>query len=165
MKITYKKLEIEDEIRGKAYVHWKAWHEAYADIVDPQYLEKLTLEKCESIAMTWRENNVIALDGGSVIGFACYGPCRDEDLVNAGEVSAIYILSEYYGQGIGCRLMQEAMAELADSNSIVVWVLAENARAIRFYERCGFAADGCEKVATLGSPVRVVRMVLKLQRS
>ena len=159
MSITYKKLETDDEIRGKAYVHWKAWQEAYAGIIAPAYLEKLTLEKCENIAFQWRDNNVIALDGGRVVGFACYGKCRDEDLDNAGEVSAIYILSEYYGQGVGHHLMQMALAELAGYDRVAVWVLKDNERAIRFYERCGFAADGTEKTLTLVTPVTEMRMV------
>lgn len=29
MQITIKKMETDDEIRGKAYVHWKSWQEAY----------------------------------------------------------------------------------------------------------------------------------------
>ena len=161
MSITYKRLETDDEIRGKAYVHWKAWQEAYAGIINPAYLEKLTIEKCESVAFQWRENNVIALDGGRVIGFACYGQCRDEDLDNAGEVSAIYILSEYYGQGVGYHLMQMALAELDGYDRVAVWDLKDNARAIRFYERCGFAADGTEKTLTLVTPVTEMRIVLE----
>ena len=161
MAITYKQLEADDEIRGKAYVHWKAWQEAYAGIIDPAYLAKLTIEKCERVAFAWRENNVIALDGERVVGFACYGACRDEDLPDAGEVSAIYILAEYYGQGVGYRLMQMALAELDGYDKVAVWVLKDNARAIRFYERCGFAADGAEKELTLVTPVTEMRMVLE----
>ena len=28
MGITFKKMETDDEIKGKAYVHWKLWQEA-----------------------------------------------------------------------------------------------------------------------------------------
>ena len=31
---------------------------------------------------------------------------------------------------------------------VVLWVLADNARARRFYERAGFAADGSSKILT-----------------
>jgi hypothetical protein len=41
-------METEDEIKGKAYVHWRAWHEAYPDLVSQEYLNQLTLEKCEA---------------------------------------------------------------------------------------------------------------------
>lgn len=34
MNITVKAMETDAEIRGKAYVHWKSWHEAYKGLVD-----------------------------------------------------------------------------------------------------------------------------------
>ena len=33
--ILIKPMETEDEIRGKAFVHWKSWQESYRGIVDP----------------------------------------------------------------------------------------------------------------------------------
>ena len=84
-----------------------------------------------------------------------------DELENAGEVFAIYILSQYYGKGIGYRLMQTALSELADHSKIAVWVLKENTKAIRFYERCGYRFDGREQIIELGSPVVAARMVLE----
>ena len=43
MGIILKKMETDEEIKGKAYVHWKSWHEAYVGIVSQEYLNKLTL--------------------------------------------------------------------------------------------------------------------------
>ena len=53
MNIVIKKMESDDEIKGKAYVHWKSWQEAYSGIVDQRYLDSLTLEKCEKTAYRW----------------------------------------------------------------------------------------------------------------
>ena len=135
MNIVIKKMETDAEIKGKAYVHWKSWQEAYSGIVDQRYLDSLTLGKCEKIAFRWTDNIIIAKDGDSVIGFVGFGKYRNDELENAGEVFAVYILSQYYGKGIGYRLMQAALSELADYSKIAVWVLKENTRAIRFYER------------------------------
>ena len=151
MNIVIKKMETDAEIKGKAYVHWKSWQEAYSGIVDQRYLDSLTLDKCEKIAFRRTDNVIIAKDGDSVIGF----------VGNAGEVFAIYILSQYYGKGIGYRLMQTALSELADHSKIAVWVLKENTKAIRFYERCGYRFDGREQIIELGSPVVAARMVLE----
>ena len=142
MNVTIKKMETDDEIKGKAYVHWKSWQEAYPGIVDQQYLDELTLEKCESIAYRWLDNIIIAKDGDAVVGFAGYGKYRNDELENTGEVFAIYILAEYYGRGVGYRLMQEALSQLADYPKIAVWVLKDNKRAINFYKRCGYRLDG-----------------------
>ena len=73
MSIIIKRMETEEEIGGKAYVHWQSWHEAYPDIVSREYLEKMTLEKCEQMAFTWPRNTFIALDDGRVVGFVCWG--------------------------------------------------------------------------------------------
>ena len=96
MEIILKKTETEEEMRGKAYVHGKAWQEAYAGLVDPVYLQALTLEKCERVARAWPDGICVAKEGDAVIGFVSFLKCRDEDLAEAGEVAAIYLLSAYY---------------------------------------------------------------------
>ena len=45
-------METADEIRGRAYVRWRSWHKAYAGIVSREYLDGLTLEKCEKMAFS-----------------------------------------------------------------------------------------------------------------
>ena len=61
MDIIIKKMEIEDEIMGKAYVHWKAWHEAYPGLVSQDYLDRLTLERCEEMARRWTDGILVAM--------------------------------------------------------------------------------------------------------
>ena len=85
MNIVIKKMETDAEIKGKAYVHWKSWQEAYSGIVDQRYLDSLTLDKCEKIAFRRTDNVIIAKDGDSVIGFVGFGKYRNDELENAGE--------------------------------------------------------------------------------
>lgn len=119
----------EQDMDGKAFVHWKAWQEAYADLVDPAYLARLTLEKCRKMARRWPDNMLLAKTGeGRTIGFAGYGKSGDPDLEDAGEVFALYVLKD-------------------------------NARAIRFHERFGFVRDGAEKEITLGRPLTEIRLL------
>ena len=157
--IFIKNLETDEEIRQKAYVSWKGWQEAYAKILDRDFLDTLSLERNLNNAVRWKDNTIIAKDGDCVIGFVVSGPCRDEDLPDAGEVYAIYILSEYYDQKVGYRLMLAALERLQSYRKVVVWVLKENRRAVRFYQRCGFCFDGREKELPLGKPVLDVRMI------
>ena len=49
-KIVIKKMESEAEINGKGYVHYKSWHETYTGLIDADYLERQTLEKCIATA-------------------------------------------------------------------------------------------------------------------
>lgn len=160
MDITIKDMKTDDEIKGKAYVHYKCWHDSYKGIIDDAYLDTMTLQKCEDTAFKWRDNLIVAKDGDRVIGFSGYGNCEDDDLHDAGEVFAIYVLSEYHGTGVGQLLMNEAVSRLGDHSRIVVHVLKENGRAISFYKKLGFLPDGTEQELTFGSPVVVIRMIL-----
>lgn len=160
MNVIIKDMETIEEIQGKAFVHYSAWQEAYSGIVDQSYLDSMALDQCEEMAFQWKEQVLIAKDRDKVIGFAKYMECRDEDLPDAGEIAAIYILSSYYGRGIGYRLMKEAVSRLQGYPRIVVWALKDNTRAICFYKRFGFQEDGKEKIITLGTSVKEIRLVL-----
>jgi len=151
MNIEIKKMETEEEIKGKAYVHWRCWHETYPGLVSREYLDKLTLHKCEEIAFQWPDNIMIAKDDGRVIGFVGYGASQEET-DEAGEIFALYTLSEYHGKGIGCRLMEAALEQLKGYSLFHLWAVKGNKRAIRFYEKFGFYLDGREKFSqTVGA--------------
>lgn len=156
--VEIKKMETDDEIRGKAYVHWKAWHEAYPGLVSDDYLEKLTLEKCEKMAYSWTDNLIVAKDNGCVIGFVGFGD-RGDEAPGIGEIFAMYVLSEYYGTGVAQKLMEAGLRQLEGYPKVCLWVLRDNKRAIHFYEKCGFSPDGEEMISpNLGvSEIRMVR--------
>ena len=165
MNIIIKKMETDAEIRGKAYVHWKSWQEAYPGMICKEYLDGLTLEECEKTAYRWQDNILIAKDGERVIGFAGYGRYRNSELTNTGEIFALYVLAEYCGKGTGDQLMVAALDRLKEFPETAVWVLKDNKRAIRFYERWGFRRDGREEILHLGEPVTEIRMMRKQQET
>ena len=158
MKITVKRMETEEEIRGKAYVHWRCWHEAYPGIVSRDYLDRFTPEKAERMAFSWTEGLIVAKDGERVVGFVGYGDRGPED-PDTGEIFALYVLSEYHGTGVGKRLMDAGLKQLEHYPRKCLWVLKDNARAIRFYEKCGFRPDGQETFNS-GIQATEVRMIL-----
>ena len=165
MNCTVKIMETDAEIRGKAYVHWKSWQETYAGLIDQDYLDRMTLEKCTEIAFRWPENLLVAMDGDQVVGFAGFGPCRDQSLPETGEVIAIYVLKAYQGKGIGYRLMVEAMEKLSSFHKVILWVLEGNDKAVSFYERFGFRFDGASMEAKVGKELRMVYARVKEERS
>ena len=162
--IIIKVAETDEELCGRGYVHCTSWQEAYRGIVCDRYLDTMTVEATTARARQFPENTLIAKDKEKVVGFAVYGPSRDEDLMDAGEVVVIYVLSEYYDRNIGYRLMNEAISRLIEYNTVFVWVLEKNDRAIRFYRRYGFEFDGCKKEWNLGTPVSIVRMIKKREQ-
>ena len=160
--LEIKTMETDDEIRGKAYVHWKSWHDAYPGLVDQGYLDAMTLEKCEKMAYSWLDNLIVAKDNNRVIGFVGYGD-RGDKAPDTGEIFALYVLAEYYGKGVAQQLMGEGLKQLSNYPQICLWVLKENKRAIRFYEKCGFVPTGEELI---NSNIRAaeIRMVLNHER-
>ena len=154
-----KKMESEKEIDGKGYVHYKSWQETYTGLVDKDYMNGLTLEKCIEIAHRWPDNILVAKDGDMVIGFVACGAYRGNTLPQHGEIYAIYVLEAYQGKKIGYSLMNAAFEMLSAYNKIAVWVLKGNNRAIHFYEQYGFRFDGTEAEITLGTSNTELRMI------
>jgi ribosomal protein S18 acetylase RimI-like enzyme len=92
----------------------------------------------------------VADRAGRVVGFVSAGPSRDPGAAaDEGEIYSLYVRRDAAGTPAGHRLLQTALAALDQRGaaSAVVWVLASNARARRFYERAGFRPDGGEKSA------------------
>jgi ribosomal protein S18 acetylase RimI-like enzyme len=140
-----------------AQVHVKAWQSGYRGQMPQFFLDHLDPV---SGAARWRltidnlsqsdDSMVVATAGEEVIGFAVFGPTRDQDQDPAvtGEVGALYLHPDAWGQGIGRQLMSEAIEQLttAGYTRATLWVLGTNARARRFYAAAGFTEDGGRKV-------------------
>jgi GNAT superfamily N-acetyltransferase len=91
----------------------------------------------------------IAERDGRGLGFLAWGPARDADLDRGtAELNSLYVDEEAAGSGLAARLMDQALREMGEVpyRRSVLWVLENNARARRFYERSGWAADGARKV-------------------
>lgn len=157
--IIIKDMETPEERYGKSVVHYRSWQHTYRGLIPQEYLDAMSVEKSAAITERYPDDTLIAIADDTVIGFAGYGPARDQDLVNAGEVYAIYVLPEYQHMGAGYALMQEAVRRLAAYDCIAVWALGTNQNAIEFYHRYGFVPDGQEKTTVIGQPVREIRMI------
>ena len=151
MDIEIRGMQPEDYDR-KGYVHWKSWLETYTGLIDERFLANQTIEKCQSIAYRWPGNTLIALLDGVIVGYGCY--IRYED--GSGEVSALYLLREVQGLGIGKKIMDALIEQLADCKPITLWVLKGNDRAIGFYKHYGFDLNGTEKTISLGTELQMV---------
>ncbi len=139
-----------------AEVHVLSWWAAYRGLLPDDVIESRSVER--RLAQ-WRQ--MLADKGqptwvyeqaGSIVAFANLGPCRDEDKDPAAvaELMTMYVLPTVWGQGVGFALWQTVDAYLVGSSyrEVTLWVLSENARARRFYERLGFEADGTTKLET-----------------
>jgi ribosomal protein S18 acetylase RimI-like enzyme len=85
------------------------------------------------------------------------GETRDRDVAAAIgirptiELSKVYVLPGSHGRGVAEPLMQATLNAARGTGAAGIWlgVNQRNARAVRFYEKCGFAIVG-EKTFHLG---------------
>jgi ribosomal protein S18 acetylase RimI-like enzyme len=146
-----------DDAEGKGYVHYKSWKETYTGLFPDEVMNKISLKRSIELAKEHPENTFIASFDNKIVGFACYLKSRDEDLPNAGEIMAVYILNEYKNMGIGKSLMASCYKELSNFKSIILWVLDNNKKAIAFYESEGFMKDGKSKLIYTKKAVRMIK--------
>ena len=135
-----------DDVAGIAKVHVDTWQTTYAGIVPDEHLANMTYSSYEKWWVYNLTNNsngsftyIAEDDSGQIIGFVSGGPERTDDTIYVAELYAIYILKAYQGQGIG-RLLTETLVKrlLKDNmNTMLLWVLADNHVACRFYEVLG----------------------------
>jgi ribosomal protein S18 acetylase RimI-like enzyme len=153
---------LPDDAEGLARVHVRTWQIAYAGLVPQAVLDSLDiaarttrwraiLEGLDQQGRTW-----VAIEGDEVIGFSSSGPARGDDPPWPLELWALYVRPKRHGSGAGALLADAALGELP----AFLWVLEGNARAIRFYEKIGFALDGARKDDEVGGvTLHELRMV------
>jgi GNAT superfamily N-acetyltransferase len=94
-----------------------------------------------------------------IVGFASYGPERERarGFTGRGEVWAFYLHPDEWGTGTAARLMEHTELRLRSEgfDTAVLWVLEDNPRARRFYERHGWVASGITAAFDDYSDVRV----------
>ncbi|MHB8681015.1 MAG: GNAT family N-acetyltransferase [Acidimicrobiales bacterium] len=134
-----------------AVLHVASWKAAYPGLLPQDYLD--ALEPGDRLGV-WEEALssspwpvvLVAEAGVALAGFVCVGPSRDADADPAvvGELQAIYLHPDFFGRGVGDRLLEAGIAELRGAGfaEATLWALDVNARARRFYERRGWYFDG-----------------------
>ncbi|MFE9647633.1 GNAT family N-acetyltransferase [Streptomyces sp. NPDC006365] len=137
-----------------AEIRIRGWQSAYAGLIPQSYLDGLDVTAEVSRRRAHFEQagegvvNLVAEWDGEVVGWACHGPCRDSEVpTEDAELYAIYVHPDRLSQGVGHALLRESKARCTDAghDRMLLWVLKENARARRFYERAGFTPDGTEE--------------------
>jgi ribosomal protein S18 acetylase RimI-like enzyme len=153
--IVIRDMEPEDA-EEKGRIHFMSWIVTYTGHFDDNVMKELTLERSVRAAKLYPENTLVAVVDGVIKGFSCYIKCRDDDLQDAGEVMALYVLRSHQGLGLGKRLMEASMERLHGHDTVVVWVLASNTKARGFYRHMGFVPDGKTKTVFQKEAVRMV---------
>jgi ribosomal protein S18 acetylase RimI-like enzyme len=135
-----------------ARVHVRSWQVAYRGLIADEYLDQMKVED-RAARYTFETGDasspttIVAIDGGSLLGFATFGPSPDVDVSEMGELFALYVDPDSWRRGIGTTLITEARSHLRDMvfTKAILWVLEGNDLAVRFYESHGWLPDGLRR--------------------
>lgn len=158
------RLATPEDIPATLEMKLQAWREAYSD-QRPESFFAAAQARQELEADWWIRGLAqgaelwIALDDEStIVGVAGGGPVAEDDLsTGVGiDLQVLYVLAAHYGTGLGAQLLETVLT----GRDALLWVLEGNARAIAFYKKHGFVADGrVEALADDWAGLNEIRMV------
>jgi ribosomal protein S18 acetylase RimI-like enzyme len=150
------------DAEGIAKVHVDCWRTTYKNIIPDDHLDRLSYDKRTEL---WIRN--ILKDGnyvyvaensdGKIIGFADGGRRKTNQVENSGDLTSIYILEAYQGQGIGKKLVHELFLQFQTLGyqKIFVEVLGNN-KSRYFYEALGAKLIKNEMTIIGGAELRLL---------
>lgn len=132
-----------------ARVHVRSWQVGYRGLIPDEFLGQMKAED-RAARYTFGDGDaaspltIVATEGEDILGFAALGPSRDADSPNEGEIFALYVDPDSWGQGVGRTLILNARTYLREMSFATanLWVLEGNQRAMRFYEIDGWSSEG-----------------------
>jgi RimJ/RimL family protein N-acetyltransferase len=168
------KFEVRQATRADAAqitdVQVASWRAGYAHIFAPEALSAPEFDSSRrEFWAAWRltpgERVMVGVDTSGesdrIAAFCSFGLERDRGTIRRGrgEIYAFYAHPDDWGTGIADELMHAVDSRLrSDGFGVaVLWVLDDNPRARRFYERHGWAPTGIvDRFNAYGSSVREV---------
>lgn len=143
-----------DDAHGVAIVHVASWQTAYRGLMPDEVLDGLSVERRES---GWRRiisdpnatgRTIVAVRDGEIVGWASFGPGRDDGALGQGELWGLYAHPNAFSMGVGHALLSAVESALREDgfSSAYLWVLDGNERAATFYEHHGWTEDGAVKL-------------------
>ncbi|RCW40639.1 GNAT family N-acetyltransferase [Paenibacillus prosopidis] len=149
IEIRWAKLEDAQDL---GFVHSESYRAAYKGIIPDEYLNQCTPIVREryfyKALIQGTEQIAIMLVDNKAVGCMILKACSDIDLQQCGgEISAIYLLQNYRGMGLGKHLLNWGIDKFKELGYGIafLWVLKDNKNAIRFYEYQHFLCDGTER--------------------
>lgn len=131
------------DVGALAQVHVASWHHAYQGILAPHNLALTNYPRSlgRFRGYFWRGGqrsslmHVAETDEG-VVGYVNSGACSDRGIGARGEVFELYLHPDFHGEGAGRKLLSAGLWALSGYKLLpaIVWVLADNHAARRFYE-------------------------------
>lgn len=152
----------ERHFADMSLLHALGWRAAYRDSIPANYLAReITDGRWTAVFRQNYEEGVyrglLLYAGDTPLCCATCGPARVDhaagdticqfsapDLASWGELVSLYAHPDHWGQGYGSVVLEEVLNRMEGAGypGCFLYVLRENGRARRFYEKHGFAWDG-----------------------
>lgn len=149
MSVIIKTATIKDS-KIISEIHALSWKVAYKGIIPQEYLDDLKDDFWVIAFQNWISNNILTVqllcENETPVGCIAYGKARDEKFLDWGEIVSIYILPDYWRKGYGHKLLETALTDMKSKGyqNCYLWVLRDNYRAKKFYEKYGFYCNNDE---------------------
>ncbi|KWW17660.1 GNAT family acetyltransferase [Peribacillus simplex] len=150
------------DAEGIAIVHVDSWRTTYKNIIPNDFLAKPSYHKRKA---SWIENIsnegnhvYVAENGdGRIVGFINGGKRAKNPVADSGDLTAIYIVEEFQGMGIGKKLLKQLFLKLEELgfHSILVEVLDGN-KSRFFYEAFGAKVIKSEPIKIAGEALTLL---------
>lgn len=122
----------------------EVWNETYKGIFDDDFLDNMkntVYERIKIIKENFSEKDsysYVLVDKNRLVGYTSVDKSRDEDYPEAGELSSLYLLKEYHGNGYGKMLYEFSLNKIKDLGykNFIVGCLDKNPTN-EFYKKMG----------------------------
>lgn len=129
-----------DDIAGISSVAHQTWRATYSGLIPNEDINAFlssnySLDRLAFIRDSMGDGMLVAASDDQVVGYVMVTKDRN----GVAQIWAIYVLPGWQRKGVGSLLWEAAVnrARQLGSVELVLWVLAENTSARRFYERQG----------------------------
>jgi GNAT superfamily N-acetyltransferase len=125
----------EGEVGHLARLWYAGWQDAHAQIVPAELTRLRTLESFRDRLQAALANVRVVGPAGEPVGFC---------IVRGDELYQLFVSAPSRGSGVAAALIADAEARLSENGVATAWLACAigNARAARFYEKCGWRRVG-----------------------
>lgn len=135
-----RRIKQTDDRYAVSRIYEESWKFAYKNIIPQSFLDSIPAGRWASRLDAAEMNTLVMIENDDFIGTSSYCKSRFPEFSGFGEIVSIYLLPDYIGKGYGKPLLDAVIGELAKLGyrDIFLWVLEDNLRARKFYEKAGF---------------------------
>lgn len=162
---TYIRYANKEDVDTMALIHSKSFQQAFKGIIPDDFLkERFSYERLKDrLYKGVYEDTVtscIMYEDDIPVGMQTF--IKDTERHDSEiDIGTICLLPEYWGRNIGIEFIGWGLKELKRKGyiKVVLWVVEENVRARKFYEKVGFEHDGEIRIINTGRELKEYRYI------